>query len=71
MQRGRIDGMLLILSRTKRRVEVGRRSVISIARESVGKIFFRIWGTKRVFVRMREIKRAHMAPLSAACVKVT
>lgn len=50
---------------------MGRGSVIGIRREGVGEVFFRIWGTRRVFVTMREIKRAHMAPVSAACVKIT
>lgn len=35
-------------------------SVIGIGRDRVGErvFFFSIWGTRRVFVRMRELKRA-------------
>lgn len=50
---------------------MGKGGVIGIGKCGGDFFFFRIWGTRRVFVRMREMKRAHMAPVSAACVKVT
>lgn len=45
------------------RAEAGG-SVIGIGGDRVGeRVFFRIWGTRRVFVRMREPKRAPVSLL--------